>query len=164
MEFLGMGMMEIVMIALVALIVLGPDRLPAYARKASRFIRQLRKITSGITQEVNRALELEDYDGEGIKKELKEISKSLEEDAAMLRKSLSDDTASLEKAVNKGVQEVNEGLTKGSAEISHSLKKSAKSAEKNLAEGIAEAKQNLGVESSAPEAMVEYKPPSPTSE
>lgn len=171
MEFLGMGWLEIFMIAIVALIVLGPERLPAYARKAGHFIRQFRKITSGITKEVNKALELDEWDGgDGIKKELQEISKSLEEDATLLRKSLSGEAASLQETVNKGVAEVEKSLTQGSNDIMSSLNSTAESVKKNLSEEVAKTEEILRmpvdqsdqtITSSSPDGMVEYKPPTP---
>ena len=158
MDFLGMGYMEIAIVVVVAIIVLGPEKLPAYAKKASRFIRQFRKITSGLTQELGKALELED-EGEGLNNELKNISKSLEEDAAQLRKSLSDEADSVGKTVNRSVEGVRDDLAMHSADISESLGKDAKEVKKSLTEGLTEAKQNLGIDNTRPEAMVEYKPP-----
>ena len=41
----GVGLPEFAVIALVAVIVFGPDRLPELARQAGRFVRQDRKST-----------------------------------------------------------------------------------------------------------------------
>ena len=160
MEFMGMGMLEILVIAVVALLVLGPEKLPEYARKFGRFMRQLRKITSGLTQEINQALELDDDDGAGVKKDLKEITQSLEKDAALLRKSLSDGASSLEKTVNEGARGVRESLEKESTEISKTIQENVTITEKGLSEGISETKTNLSAGNPSPEAMVAYKPPS----
>jgi len=161
MEFLGMGWLEILVVAIVGLLVLGPDRLPEYARKAGRFIRQFRKITSGVTKEINKALELDEWDGgDGLKQELKDISKSLEEDAAQLRKSLSGEAASLEETVNKGVEDFGKSLTKGSADIMDSLSETTKSAGKDLSVRAEEDRQNLKTATTtSPDAVVDYKPP-----
>ena len=40
----GIGLPELAVIALVAVIVFGPDRLPEFARQAGRFLRQLRNL------------------------------------------------------------------------------------------------------------------------
>ena len=43
----NVGPMEFVVLALVAVIVLGPDRLPALAKDAARLIKTLREIATG---------------------------------------------------------------------------------------------------------------------
>lgn len=41
---LGVGIPELMVIIVVAVIVFGPDRLPEFARQAGRFVRELRKL------------------------------------------------------------------------------------------------------------------------
>ena len=40
----GVGLPELAVIAMMAAIVVGPDRLPLYARQAARLVRQLRSF------------------------------------------------------------------------------------------------------------------------
>lgn len=47
-------------ILLLALIVLGPDKLPEYTRKAARVMGELRRISHGFQQEMRQAMELDD--------------------------------------------------------------------------------------------------------
>jgi sec-independent protein translocase protein TatB len=47
---------EILVILLVALLVLGPDKLPEAARNAGRFYRQVRQMSSGFQQEIREAM------------------------------------------------------------------------------------------------------------
>lgn len=162
MDFLGMGWFEILIVALVALIVLGPDRLPGYARNIGKFIRQFRKITSGVSKEISKAMDLDEVDeaDEGIKKDLKAISKSLEEDAAELRKSLTEEAKAIQKTVAESTKEASETLAKESAAISKSLAENARTVKQEVAESVAEARQNLGVTGSEKrEAVVAYTPP-----
>ena len=49
MDFFGLGFWEIVLILLVALIVLGPNKLPDIARTLGKTLRSLRKATSDFT-------------------------------------------------------------------------------------------------------------------
>jgi sec-independent protein translocase protein TatB len=56
----GMGMGEIVLIAVVALLVLGPDRLPAAAKSIGKGIRDLRKQTQDLQRTVEDDTELGD--------------------------------------------------------------------------------------------------------
>ena len=45
-SFFGIGLFELVMIAVVALLVLGPERLPGAMREVAKWIRQLRSLSS----------------------------------------------------------------------------------------------------------------------
>jgi sec-independent protein translocase protein TatB len=56
----GMGMGEIVLIAVVALLVLGPDRLPGAAKAIGKGIRDLRKQTQDLKRTVEEDTELGD--------------------------------------------------------------------------------------------------------
>jgi sec-independent protein translocase protein TatB len=50
------GIWEIVVIALVGIVVFGPDRLPEYARQAGRLARQLRKFAQSAQQDLRDEL------------------------------------------------------------------------------------------------------------
>ena len=52
----GVGLPELAVIALVAVIVFGPDRLPDYARQAGRMVRQLRKFAESAQQDLRDEL------------------------------------------------------------------------------------------------------------
>jgi len=56
MSNLGGG--EIFAVLLLALIVLGPERLPEAARKVGDFVRQVRSMSSGFQDEVRKAIDL----------------------------------------------------------------------------------------------------------
>ncbi|MBX3010694.1 MAG: Sec-independent protein translocase protein TatB [Caldilineaceae bacterium] len=61
--FFGIGIQELVLIAIVALIVLGPERLPATFREIAKFIRQVRNLTNEFTQQFGDDFKaLEDLD------------------------------------------------------------------------------------------------------
>lgn len=51
----GIGTPELLVILVVALVVLGPKRLPEVARTLGKGLAELRKATSGLTQELNQA-------------------------------------------------------------------------------------------------------------
>ena len=52
----GVGLPEMAVIALVAVIVFGPDRLPDYARQAGRMLRQLRRFAQAAQQDLRNEL------------------------------------------------------------------------------------------------------------
>ncbi|HEY6934693.1 MAG TPA: sec-independent translocase [Marmoricola sp.] len=52
----GIGLPELAVIIVVAVIVFGPDRLPEFARQAGRFVRQLRNLARNAQDELRREL------------------------------------------------------------------------------------------------------------
>ena len=77
MNFFGMGTGEILLILIVALIVLGPGRVPEIARTLGRMVHTLRKASLALTAEVSKEIEevekdrpvqLRKYSGDKTKK------------------------------------------------------------------------------------------------
>lgn len=52
----GVGLPELAVIMVVAIIVFGPDRLPDYARQAGRMLRQLRKFADAAQDDLRKEL------------------------------------------------------------------------------------------------------------
>jgi sec-independent protein translocase protein TatB len=52
----GVGLPELLVIAVVALVVLGPDRLPEFARQAGRLVRQLRRLSQQARDDIRSEL------------------------------------------------------------------------------------------------------------
>ena len=59
MNFLGIGPMELVLIVVLALIVLGPEKLPEVMSQVGRAVSELRKVTTQLNDEYNRAIQTE---------------------------------------------------------------------------------------------------------
>jgi Tat protein translocase TatB subunit len=57
---LNVGAGELLVIFLVALLVLGPDKLPGAARTVGRVMRQIREVSAGFEREVRNAIHAED--------------------------------------------------------------------------------------------------------
>ncbi len=70
MDFLGIGPLELLLIAIVFLVVMGPDKLPIYGRKAGEFIAKARRTVN----EAKNALEDET---EGVGKSGKSAAESV---------------------------------------------------------------------------------------
>lgn len=67
MEIFGFGTMEVLVIALLAVVVLGPERMVRVLRELGKFIRSLKAYFSTLSDELKSELDLMD--------ELKEINK-----------------------------------------------------------------------------------------
>jgi len=52
----GIGLPELAVIALVAVLVFGPDRLPEFARQAGRLVRQVRQFTKAARDDIRAEL------------------------------------------------------------------------------------------------------------
>lgn len=76
---MNFGFQEMLVIALVALIVVGPERLPEMARKAGEIVAKLRAETSKSMAELKRAAEIEDLDRElkSMRAELRQAGREL---------------------------------------------------------------------------------------
>jgi sec-independent protein translocase protein TatB len=81
----GIGLPELTVIIVVAVLVFGPDRLPDLARQAGRFLRQMRNIADAARDDLRRELgpdysdlELRDLDPRTIVR--KHIMEAMDED------------------------------------------------------------------------------------
>jgi sec-independent protein translocase protein TatB len=52
----GVGIPELLVIAVVAVVVFGPDRLPEYARQAGRLVRQFRNLANSAQDQLREEL------------------------------------------------------------------------------------------------------------
>lgn len=75
----NLGFPELLVIAVVALLVFGPERLPELAQQAGRFISRFREETSKSVAELKKAAEIEDLDRElrSMRDELRGVGKEL---------------------------------------------------------------------------------------
>lgn len=75
----NLGLPEMLVIVVVALLVFGPDRLPELAQQAGRFISRFREETSRSVAELKKAAEMEDLDRElrSMREELRGVGREL---------------------------------------------------------------------------------------
>ena len=57
-SFFGIGLFELVMIAIVALVVLGPERLPGAMREVAKYMKQLRSISHEFQSQFSEELKM----------------------------------------------------------------------------------------------------------
>jgi Tat protein translocase TatB subunit len=83
MDFLGIGPLELLVVLIIALIVVGPERLPEIARSIGKTLRDLRAMSQGFSaeweKELNRVSQIEAGDKE-IKKSVTEPLKEAQSD------------------------------------------------------------------------------------
>jgi sec-independent protein translocase protein TatB len=91
----GIGLPELAVIAIVAIFVFGPDRLPELARQAGRFVRLLKRFADGARDQLREelgpdyaALELRDLDPRAfIRAQIAEVLAEVEADGEQSVKS-----------------------------------------------------------------------------
>jgi len=104
-----MGMQEIVIIAIVALIIFGPDRLPEMAGQAGKLLRDARKMTTDLQGEFEResGVNVRELRGQvdreiaGIKGELAGVNSTIQKEANNVKKTAQSATSSTSKSGNK---------------------------------------------------------------
>ncbi len=81
----SLGFAEMAVIAVVALLVVGPDRLPEVARKLATWIARFRDEASKSIDELKRAAQIEDLESEwrGLSDEVKGIRSSFNANAML---------------------------------------------------------------------------------
>lgn len=103
MDIFGVGFPELVLIFLIALMVLGPRRLPEYAAKAGKFVRDMRNMSQGLMTEWRRevmvATRLEEL--EETRLELQEARRLLQETHNTVTSETSQAKAEASKAISE---------------------------------------------------------------
>ena len=98
------GFSELLVIGLVALIVIGPEKLPRVARTVGHLAGRLQRYVSDVKSDINREIELED---------LKKMRDSMEQAATEMRSSVQDELTKTETDLNKTVSEAVEDKKAG---------------------------------------------------
>jgi sec-independent protein translocase protein TatB len=85
-----MGFSEILFIAIIAIIVLGPEKLPDAMLQIGRFVGKIKKMWKDATADIRRELELEEMKEEmqKYKKQLEELQKKVDSDVGAINSSL----------------------------------------------------------------------------
>ena len=71
------GFWELVIIAIIALIIIGPERLPQFARDAGRFIAKIRKYVQSAKRELEKELDLDQT--QNLQDDISHIDKLMKE-------------------------------------------------------------------------------------
>ncbi|MGE0801353.1 MAG: Sec-independent protein translocase protein TatB [Lautropia sp.] len=90
---------EMLIVAVVALVVIGPERLPKVARQAGQWITKLRRYVDDVKSDFNRQIELSEL--RSLKKDVEDAAKSIE---GSVTGAVSDVRSSFD-SVNQALQE-----------------------------------------------------------
>ena len=100
------GFSELVVIAVVALIVIGPERLPKAARTMGHLFGRLQRYVNDVKADINREIELD---------ELRKLQKEVQTAAADLKSSVEGAARDVETGVRNVENELNAGTTENPA-------------------------------------------------
>ncbi|CAG0990764.1 Sec-independent protein translocase protein TatB [Rhodocyclaceae bacterium] len=95
------GFSELLIIALVALVVIGPERLPRVARTAGHLLGRLQRYVSDVKTDINREIQLD---------ELKKMQQQVEDSARDLESSVTQEFSSMESTLNQSLLAESAGL------------------------------------------------------
>jgi sec-independent protein translocase protein TatB len=90
------GFSELLVIAVVALIVIGPERLPRVARTAGHLLGRLQRYVGDVKSDINREMQLED---------LKKLQQQVAEQAKSMEASVSEQLKSVETSLNQSIEQ-----------------------------------------------------------
>lgn len=122
---LDLGFFEILVILVVTLLVVGPEKLPEYARKFGKVVRDLRKMTRNFTGEVTKSLDLED-DFDDLKNTAQGLKGSLDEESLKIKNALDTEAEEIAKTIDDEVSGVKKTMDDGTAEIADMLEKESR--------------------------------------
>lgn len=91
------GLSELMVIAVVALVVIGPERLPKVARTAGLLLGRLQRYVSDVKADINREIQLD---------ELKNLQQQVSTQVSSLESSVTHEMREIEKSVDKIVEPV----------------------------------------------------------
>ena len=86
------GLSELIVIAIVALVVIGPERLPTVARTAGHLLGRLQRYVNDLKADINREMQLE---------ELKKLQANIQESARNLEQSITSEMKTVEQAIGQ---------------------------------------------------------------
>lgn len=110
------GFTEIVLIGIVALIVIGPERLPAVAKTVGQWIGKLQRFVKGVKTDL--ASELDSGDLKKLIGDQREQINELREMVSTTKKGLQDTSASILKSTKEGLNELETTVKKANSDES----------------------------------------------
>ncbi|MFQ6019446.1 MAG: twin-arginine translocase TatA/TatE family subunit [Dehalococcoidia bacterium] len=102
MNLFGIGPWEVLLVLLVALLILGPQRLPEVAVQLARSIRWLRRFSGQVSGQLRQEFDELVREYEELKSEVKELRQQVDRDVDSASKEVADTVEETAKAVPRG--------------------------------------------------------------
>ncbi len=102
---IDLGLTKIALIGAVALVVIGPEKLPAVARMAGTLLGRAQRYINNVKAEVNREMQMD---------ELRKMQSNIVNAASNLNKSVSDNLADAAKEVNEAGKDFSDAVAEAS--------------------------------------------------
>ncbi|MPZ22427.1 MAG: twin-arginine translocase subunit TatB [Dehalococcoidia bacterium] len=96
MQFFGVGLFELTMVLLVALLVVGPDKLPQTAREIGKGVRTLRRYAFDVRQELGEGFNELTQELEETRSELRDLRRELTATGSLVEEDLREAGAAIE--------------------------------------------------------------------
>jgi sec-independent protein translocase protein TatB len=96
------GFSELMVISIVALIVIGPERLPKVARTAGHLLGRLQRYVNDVKSDISREMQLD---------ELRKLQAEVQESARSLERSVVQEMRTVEQNASETLQSVTEAVT-----------------------------------------------------
>jgi sec-independent protein translocase protein TatB len=91
------GFSELIVIAIVALVVIGPERLPKVARTAGHLLGRMQRYVNAVKSDISREMQLD---------ELKALQAEMQDSARSFERSISSELQAVEQVVDQTAQSV----------------------------------------------------------
>ena len=121
------GFSELIVIGVVALIVIGPERLPKVARTVGLLVGRLQRYVNDVKADINREMELD---------ELRKIQTQFQDAAKEVESSVTAELNATEQALNQTIAPVSGAISDASSAIGDSAGASLDAAVQAAADGI----------------------------
>lgn len=112
------GFSELVVVGVVALIVIGPERLPKVARTAGHLFGRFQRYVNAVKADINREMDLENLKkaGQTFKESVEEAARGVESRVTEAEFTMRDEVKKAEDEVNQTASELHQPVTIGAPE------------------------------------------------
>jgi len=112
------GFSEMIVVAIIALIVLGPEKLPKVARTVGHLLGRMQRYVNDVKADINREIELD---------ELRKLQQSMQETARSIEQTVTQNVNSVESELNSVAQTAQSAISNSSAQnaVSNTVAQSA---------------------------------------
>ena len=148
------GFSEIALIAVVALIVLGPERLPKVARTLGHLLGRARGYANQVKQDIDREMQMDEL--RKLQEQAKDAARSFESAVNDAGRSVEQEAASVQSSVNASLAQTEAGVAAAAHETENSIAAPVVATALTAQDEVAALEKSIAEQ--ATEQMVEIKP------